>query len=367
MPFDRLLTLPRFSKNLSVPLAFSKHLSHPEKGFSTVHVAGTNGKGSVSGKIAKACALSGLKTGLFTSPHLFRFEERIQIQDAPISRSRAKEGLLKLFQIADREGFVPTFFEMATFLAFDYFREVKVDIAIIEVGMGGRLDATNVITPLLSIITSISREHVEYLGDTLEEIGAEKAGILKPHVPVVLGPKANVSTIRKTAERLKCPVHEIGGSFPFYDEENQAIARKALALLNIPLQGLEFRPRCRFEEKGGMIFDVAHNPDGFMRLQQALDSYFPDKKYRFVIGMSPTKEIGESLKQISKKAVGFHFVQSKNRLTAPVSDFKSYMQNAFFENSVIEGIKNAQAALGQNEIIVVCGSFYIMEESYYTF
>lgn len=372
---SKLFSLPRFSKNLSVPLAFAKALSNPQHSFPTIHIAGTNGKGSVSGKIAKACTLSGLKTGLFTSPHLFSFEERILISDRPISKERALFGLEKLFTIAEKEGLIPTFFEMVTFLAFDYFREKKVDIAIIEVGMGGRLDATNIITPLLSVITSISREHAQYLGETLNEIAAEKAGILKSYVPVVIGPRAHYASIKETAQNLNCPLYEVGGIFPFYDHENQAIARCALSILKKQFdlsaieEGIQFRPSCRFEEKEGIIFDVAHNPDGFARLQQALEFHFPDQTFRFVIGMSPTKEIGPCLNQIAPKACAFHLVQSKDNLTVPVSQLEYFvkeMNTAYFlEESIGEAMRNAKAAASPNEKIVVCGSFYVMLESYY--
>ncbi|HSX03226.1 MAG TPA: Mur ligase family protein, partial [Rhabdochlamydiaceae bacterium] len=334
-------------------------------------------KGSVSGKIAKACSLAGLKTGLFTSPHLFCFEERIKIDDQMIPKEKMATGLLKLFHIAEEEGFTPTLFEMVTFLAFDYFREEKVEIAIIEVGMGGRLDATNLISPLVSIITSISREHVQYLGETLDEIAAEKAGILKPNTPAVIGPKAHLEPIVKKAKELECPLHEVSGAYSFYDYENQAIAGVALSILSKKIalskknikEGLQFRPSCRFEIRGGMIFDVAHNPDGFMRLQQALKTHYPDEQFRFVIGMSPTKEIEPSFRAIVANASAFHLVQSQDGLTVPTHQLEPHVKKLeipyFLEKTIGEAIRNAKAASTPNERIVVCGSFYIMLESYH--
>ncbi len=331
-----------------------------------MHVGGTNGKGSVSLKIAKACSLAGLKTGLFTSPHLFAFEERIQISDSLIPQERVKSGLEKLFKIAEEEKITPTFFEMATYLAFDYFREEKVDIAVIEVGMGGRLDATNLIHPLVSIITSISREHVPYLGETLEEIAAEKAGIVKRKVPLVIGPHAKAEAIKQAAIFHCSPLYEVEGNFSFYDQENQAVAKQALSLLSIPSEkGLQYRPLCRFEIKGNMVFDVAHNPDGFKHLTHALEFHFPNEKFRFVLGMSPTKEMAPCFCQIAPLATAFHLVQSKDGLTAPVLELVPYVKKFnipyFLEITIKEGIAHAKAA---KERIVVCGSFYIMQESY---
>lgn len=377
---SRLLSLSRFRTkkvDLSVPLAFSKFFAYPERNFPSVHVAGTNGKGSVATKIAKACELSRLKVGLFTSPHLFFFEERIKVSGIPISKEKMAEGLLKIFALADKEKLQPTFFEIATILAFEYFREQKIDIAVIEVGLGGRFDATNVIHPLLSVITSISREHVQILGESLEEIAFQKAGIIKPGVPVVIGPGADFVAIKEYAQKRRSPLYQVQGSYPFYDDENKAVAKKALQILSkqVPLslnaieEGVKCRPLCRFEKKEGMIFDVAHNPHGFMRLQDALKMHYPHKGFRYVIGMSPTKEIDVCLKVIAEKATAFHFVQSKDDLTISVKELENSLKKIgnipyFLEKTVSDGIQHARSAAKEDEIIVVCGSFYIIPESY---
>lgn len=377
---SRLLSLSRFRSkklDLSVPLALSRSLDCPEKTFISVHVAGTNGKGSVATKIAKACELSGLKTGLFTSPHLFHFEERIKVSGIPISKDQMEKGLIKIFALADSLKLQPTFFEIITMLGFDYFREQKVDIAIIEVGMGGLFDATNVIHPILSVITSISHEHTQILGQTLEEIAFQKAGIIKNSVPVVIGPEANFTAIKEVARKSNAPLHQVEGSYRFYDDENKAVARKALQLLSkqMPItpyaieEGLKCRPLCRFEEKEGMIFDVAHNPHGFIRLQDALIMHYPDKVFRYVIGISPTKEIEACLKVITGRAAAFHFVQAKDHLTISVNELENSLQKIgeipyFLESTVSGGIEHAQSAAKDDEIIVVCGSFFIIPESY---
>lgn len=375
---ERLFALSRFrltKKELATARTFSTFLSYPESSFPTIHIAGTNGKGSVTTKIAKSCALSGLKTGLYTSPHLFAFEERIQINDRPISREQVAKGLTLLFEIVDREGLKPTFFEIVTYLAFLHFREEKVDIAIIETGMGGRLDATNLVSPLLSVITSISREHVQQLGDSLEQIAFEKAGIIKEKTPVVIGPKALYNAIMKEAEKADAPLYPVEGEYLFYDDENRAVASQALKLLSEKLsldpsaiqKGVEVRPSCRFEFKEGILYDVAHNPDGFIHLMQALKGHYPDKKFRFLIGMSPAKEVDRCLELISMEAVALHFVQSKDGMTLHPAELAKQMVKpipTFLEESIESGIKHAKAAALEDELIVVCGSFYIMRESY---
>lgn len=162
-----------------------EQLGHPERCFRSIHVAGTNGKGSVSHMLASILQRQGLKVGLYTSPHLVDFRERIRINGEMIGKESVVEFVEK-----NKDFFVSTglsFFEMTVGMAFDYFRNQKVDIAVVEVGMGGRLDSTNVITPLLSVITNIGLEHTQFLGDTLEKIAGEKAGIVKQGVPVVIG------------------------------------------------------------------------------------------------------------------------------------------------------------------------------------
>ena len=174
-----------FKKDLSNTIALCSELGNPEKKFRSIHVAGTNGKGSVSSMLAAVFAASGYKTGLYTSPHLKDFTERIRINGNPIPESSVID-LVKRMQ-ATIEKISPSFFEVTVAMAFEYFANEEVDIAVIEVGMGGRLDSTNVINPDLSIITNISMDHAQFLGDNLGKIAQEKAGIIKPGVPVIVG------------------------------------------------------------------------------------------------------------------------------------------------------------------------------------
>lgn len=174
-----------YKEGLQNTLALDKHFNHPHTNFKTIHIAGTNGKGSCSHSLASILQEAGYKVGLYTSPHLVDFRERIRVNGHCISEERVVkfvEDERKFF-----EPLHPSFFELTTALAFKYFDEQKVDIAIIEVGLGGRLDCTNIISPILSIITNISFDHTQFLGDTLAKIAAEKAGIIKKGVPVIIG------------------------------------------------------------------------------------------------------------------------------------------------------------------------------------
>jgi len=176
-----------YKANLDNTLALDEYFSHPHKQFKSIHVAGTNGKGSVSHSIASVLQAKGLKVGLYTSPHLRDFRERIKINGELISEQEVVDFIAnhqKKF-----EEICPSFFEMTVALAFDYFARMKVDVAVIEVGLGGRLDSTNIINPLLSVITNISKDHTNLLGDDERQIAGEKAGIIKSKVPVIVGEK----------------------------------------------------------------------------------------------------------------------------------------------------------------------------------
>ena len=185
LPMFQMQGASAYKKDLTNTLLLVEHLQHPETKFKSIHVAGTNGKGSTSSMIASILQEAGYKVGLYTSPHLKDFRERIRINGEMISEDFVVDFVAqsKTFFEANQL----SFFEMTVGLAFDYFAKEQVDVAVIEVGMGGRLDSTNVITPLVSVITNIGFDHTQFLGDTLPKIAAEKAGIIKSNVPVVIG------------------------------------------------------------------------------------------------------------------------------------------------------------------------------------
>jgi dihydrofolate synthase / folylpolyglutamate synthase len=357
--------------------ALDQALDFPTVSYATIHVAGSNGKGSVTTKIASALERSGYRVGLYTSPHLFSFCERIAVDSQPISERGVVEGMEKIFSIEEKLGLNATFFEMATFLAFDYFRKKEVDVAVIETGLGGRLDATNVIHPVLTIITSISREHAEVLGEGLEQIASEKAGILKENVPLILGPKARCQSIYNRAKGLNCPVFASRKISHFYDEENSAVAELALCHLSSHFtldpesiqQGLAVRPPCRFERVGEAIFDVAHNPEAVFYLLQALHTFFPQAKFRFLVGFSKDKEYDQCLGLIADVATHIHLVHAETPRAAMALELRSALNEedptfSTAHSSLKEGVQEAYAqALARGEILVICGSFYIMAKA----
>jgi dihydrofolate synthase/folylpolyglutamate synthase len=272
-------------------LELSNFFSHPERNYPTIHIAGSNGKGSVTTKIAKAYEFSGKRIGLYTSPHLSTYRERISINGVFIEPWEVEKTLNEIMTAAEENSIPATFFELTTLLAFCYFAEKNVDLAVIETGLGGRFDATNIVTPLLSIITSISLEHTEILGNSLEEIAYEKAGIIKPGVPVIVGPRVPLQPVSDLAGRLGSSYIQVEGNFSWFDEENNAISKKALETLKLPEEfieeGVKALPPCRMEivkESPKVILDVAHNPDGLLHLFQAIQKKHPNRPFRVVCG-----------------------------------------------------------------------------------
>ncbi len=289
---------------------------NPQVGFPAVHVAGTNGKGSVVAMLDAMMQAAGYHTGRFTSPHLIDLAERFLLDGRPVAEDKLLESIACYKQIADGMPHYPTFFEMNTAMAFRIFRQARVDLGLMEVGMGGRLDSTNVVEPLSTAVTNIGLEHTRFLGDTLELIAGEKGGIFKPNVPAVIGETqpGPLSVLRRLAQDKGCPTHILGENFNFkttgpvwcqrfsyesdawklddislglagrYQGENAAVA-VALAETLQP-----YYPRlnqetvetglaqaawpCRMErvlESPPVIIDVAHNVPGIHRLREAFD------------------------------------------------------------------------------------------------
>ncbi len=356
-------------------LDLDQRLGHPASLYPTIHIAGSNGKGSVATKIAKALELSNYRVGLYTSPHLFSFRERIAVNSTFISEEDVVEILTKLFAIEDTSKL--TFFELTTFLAFEYFRKAAVDVAVIETGLGGRLDATNVIQPILSVITSISCEHTSTLGSEIEQIAAQKAGIIKENIPVILGPKARFQSIYDRAKQMNSPVFVSKKISHFFDEENNGIAQLTLNHLDsyfdiqpvAILDALLVRPPCRFERIGDVIFDVAHNPEAIFCLLQALHSFFPNGKFRFLVGFSKDKEYDRCLELIADVATHIHLVQADSPRAATIEEMKAALTNEdprllSSSPSLAQAVTEAQSeAHCRGELLVISGSFYIMAEA----
>ena len=330
----------------------SKRLGSPEKKFPSIHIAGSNGKGSVATKIAKGLKAVYPKVGLFTSPHISSFRERIKINDEMISVSDMERLLSKVINLSG------TFFELTTLVAFLYFAEQKVDYAVIETGLGGRLDATNIIHPKLSVITSISLEHCDILGDSIEEIAKEKAGIIKTGIPVVLGPKASIISSTNAIQ--------IDGVFSTVEEENRAIAKLCMEMLNLPLNvinsSLDAKPPCRMEKIGHAILDVAHNPD-------ALSRYFKEdqrKPLHVVCALSKNKDLKNCLRIISHHAQTIHLVSAPNGRSAPPSVLKNILIELAFQEQLIKDYNTIPEAVKsslEKGNTAVIGSFFIMSQA----
>ena len=308
--------------------AVHKDLGSPADNFKSVHIAGTNGKGSVSWKIASGLQQAGLRVGLFTSPHLIHPEERIRINFKPID------------QIGPDLPYKLTYFEMMTMKAFVYFAEQNVDYAVIEVGLGGRLDATNIITPKLAVITSIGFDHMSYLGDTLEQITREKAGIMKQGVPTIVGPSVNIN-----AEKVE-------GPFKHFEQENCAIAKRALEKLGFYGADLSIVPPGRFQKHENIIFDVAHNMPAMEALIARLKLEFPKKHFRFLVSFSEGKEHEKMLDFLKSVAVEVCIAHTTHERLVKLgsSDIKTVFQTLAKKTKI------------RGEMLIVTGSHFMMED-----
>lgn len=351
------------TRGLETMQALLALVDHPERNLKCVHVAGTNGKGSTVTKIAAALRLDGQKVGIYTSPHINSFCERVVVGNAQICQEKVLEILSLLFERAESATLAPTFFEYATALAFCYFAEEKVDIAVLETGIGGRLDATNVCQPILSVITSISLDHTEQLGTTVEAIAYEKAGIIKPKIPCIIGPRVPQEVVFAEARKRAAPVIVAKGPYTNFEEENQLVAKWALEALGVSAkaisQGLQELPPCRFQYvTSRVILDVAHNPDGLTRLFERID-----EPVTILSGFSKDKDIDACLEILAKKSDALFFIEAETEraVSAESLVLRAKKGQAFSDRQ--EGIIQAfDHATGVGQILVVCGTFYIMSQ-----
>jgi len=409
LPVFHLVGSTAYKPGLDNTHRLMAHLDNPHQKFRSVHVAGTNGKGSVSHYLAAILQEAGYKVGLYTSPHLVDFGERIRINGQMIEEQYVVDFVEK--HIEAIESIQPSFFELTMSMAFSYFADIQVDIAVIEVGLGGRLDSTNIIIPELSIITSIGFDHVDFLGNTLPLIAGEKAGIIKPGIPVVIGEslpetkpvfmlrstemQADIffSDDENTPEFVRYEQDKMiftyqqqaytSGLNGMYQLKNLATVFTATKVLNesttwnISLEaistGIEHVCRTtglrgrweKLQSKPLIIADTAHNVQGI----QAIVNQLKCQKYktlRIIIGMVRDKDIPGVLEELPQDAVYyFTHVQVKRALSA--SELKS-MATAFnlsgksfhsIKNAVDEAISDA----GNDDLILITGSNYVVGEA----
>lgn len=379
-----------YKEGLSNSWALDEHFNHPHTKFKTIHVAGTNGKGSCSHTIAAILQAEGYRVGLFTSPHLVDFRERIKVNGDCISQEYVMD-----FVENERSFFEPlhpSFFELTTAMAFRYFADSNVDIAVIEVGLGGRLDCTNIITPILSVITNISFDHTQFLGDTLEKIAMEKAGVIKRDIPVVIGettPETRNVFIQK-AKEMNAPIYfaedynnpianeldfELKGSYQLKNKQTILCAVNHLPLSISPssikeglshvveLTGLMGRWQT-IRERPTVICDTGHNVGGWQYLSQQIKSQ-PCKNLHIVFGMVDDKDIDTVMNMLPTNAT-YYFTQAQTKRAIPANIVeekgKEHHLKGYVFPQVADAYKAALHHANEDDFIFVGGSSYIVAD-----
>ncbi|GHV63858.1 tetrahydrofolate synthase [Bacteroidia bacterium] len=381
-----------YKANLDNTLKLDAHFSHPHTSFMTVHVAGTNGKGSTSHILASVLQEAGYKTGLYTSPHLKDFRERIKVNGEMISKE-----YVTAFINENKTFFSelqPSFFEMTVCMAFHYFRAQQVQIAVIEVGLGGRLDSTNIITPLVSIITNISKDHTALLGNTLEAIAAEKAGIIKTGVPVVIGDKdkAYSHVFVQKAKELNAPLTfaqdewlginnifcELKGQYQMknipaimqtirilqnrFGSISETAIRKGFASV-VRNTGLYGRWQV-LSEKPYTICDTAHNEDGIREVVKQMTAH-PHERLHFVFGMVNDKDISTVLNILPQEAIYYFTKASIPRAlneTVLAAQARALGLEGDSYPTVTEAYSAAREAATEDDMIYIGGSTFVVAE-----
>lgn len=380
-----------YKEDLTNILLLSDHLGNPEKKLQCIHVAGTNGKGSTSHMLSSILQEAGYKVGLYTSPHLKDFRERIKINGKEISEDFVCTFIEKHKSYFEKGAF--SFFEMSVGLAFDYFAKEKVEIAIIEVGMGGRLDATNSITPLVSVITNIGLDHTQFLGNTLESVAFEKAGIIKPSIPVVIGeytPETKPVFLTKAKEchsKIYFASDLISETYPSdligdYQTHNKKTVLQTITVLNqgkiynvttediqngllnvVKNTGLQGRWQ-QLGESPKVICDTAHNKNGLeIVLNQIQKETF--SKLHIVLGVVNDKDLNEILPLFPKKAIYYFCKPNLPRgLDASILKQKAlnFELNGEVYNSVSEAYKKAIENASNTDFIYIGGSTFVVAE-----
>lgn len=391
-----------YKEGLQTTLLLDEHFGHPHRQFRTIHIAGTNGKGSCSHTIAAVLQSAGYRVGLYTSPHLIDFRERIRVNGTMIP----KEKVVRF--VEDERSFFeplhPSFFELATALAFKHFADEGVDVAVVEVGLGGRLDCTNIVRPEISIITNISFDHIGFLGDTLAKIASEKAGIIKPGVPVIIG-----ETHSETSPVFRAKAVETGAPIIFADEPDAAMTdeivtsfgaiesslkgacqekntRTILAALRV-LQNLGTLPfdaaavrqgfaqvceltglRGRWETLATtplVICDTGHNVGGWQYIVPQLKEVARGRQLRMVFGMVNDKDISTVLSMLPKDAE-YYFCQAsvKRALAADAIAVQAaaYGLRGYSCGSVSEAYLRAMHEADTDDVIFVGGSSFVVAD-----
>ncbi len=357
-------------------------LNLPAAGQKFIHVAGTNGKGSTCAFMHSILKAAGINAGLFTSPHLIHFGERIRDAERMITPDEIAAGITRLRErVADWNPH-PTFFELTHALALEWFAERKNEWVVLETGLGGRLDATNAITPAVCVITPIGWDHMDMLGDTLAKIAAEKAGIIKPGVPVItiLQDAEALEVIARAASELKAPLTiietpwtgETGLHGP-HQRWNAAMAVAALRAAGFDLddkvinRGLrEVQWPARFQKIGPIIIDGAHNLDAARVLTQTWREQFPNEKVEIIFGAVSGKDTAAVLRELAPIATSWHFTGFDSPRALPATKLREIWESLGLESCSVtmhERIAAALQAVNNKDHVLIAGSLYLAGES----
>lgn len=415
LPMFTRIGAAAYKKDLHNTIALCNALNNPQQHFKTIHIAGTNGKGSVSHMLAAILQQAGYKTGLYTSPHIKHFGERIRVNGEMIAERFVVDFVERTKAIVD--DIEPSFFEMTVGMAFEYFATAQVDIAVIETGLGGRLDSTNIISPELSVITNIGYDHMNILGNTLELIAYQKAGIIKPNVPAVLGeylPETKPifeaeAALKATTLVLASDVYHIGHVHNennllhcevinnhaqqsmhlqldlngWYQQQNlctvlaavdelrklnYTISDEALAaaLRSVKqLTGMRGRWDVVQQQNPTIIEDVAHNEDGIKQVLLQLQNNYPTSHYHFVLGFVSDKDVTHVL-DLFPKEESYYFTNAHIARALPYQNLMELANskglNGYGYDDVNEAITAAKGNAESKDVVMVCGSFFIIAE-----
>jgi len=392
---------------------FLTSIGSPQNNYATIHLSGTNGKGSTAAMLASILQAQGYKTGLFTSPHLVTLRERVRVNGRKISKPSVTAFINKYREVLEKRKL--SFFEVITALGLYHFNKVHVDIAVIETGLGGRLDASNVLTPELTITTDISRDHVEILGSGLRRIAREKAGIIKPGVPHLVGrlPGPAEEVIRTRCQQIKAPLYlldsadfiaqPVRNSFDFISNgwslkglspalygshqlQNAALAVKAISLLNsngFPVtrrairQGLKqthWPGRFQVIERKRqptLVFDVCHNVGGVKAFVDAFTTRFPRRKAHVITGFVKRKEHRKIFAQLGKIALCFHIVPLATHRTTNIDELCKTInwRGAPYTKypSLRKAYRQVRKTCQTDDIIAIIGSHFLVGEFFERF
>lgn len=403
-----------YKKDLHNTIELCETLGNPQHQFKSIHIAGTNGKGSTCHMLAAIFQQAGYKTGLYTSPHIKAFGERIRINGQMIEESFVIDFVKRTQSLY--AAIQPSFFELTVAMAFEYFTKEKVDIAIIETGLGGRLDSTNIISPILSVISNIGYDHMNLLGNTLPEIAAQKAGIIKYHTPAVIGevlPETNPVFIKEAAEQA-APLYIAEERYVIDYTENSGnlltchvkdLQNLSVEIINLDLNGLyQSKNICTVlcavdilrkqgydlpiakihtalenvksltgmrgrwdivQNNPTIILDVAHNIDGIKQVLHQLKANYPKAKLHFVLGFVKDKDVTHVLELFPKDA-SYYFTNAHIPRAMPHEELKSMAVDKELNGESFDDVNKALDAAKlqakENDVIMICGSFFIIGE-----